>query len=303
MRVFFIRVTLVLALSFSLQAGEAVSPVAKTKWERDFLLANLEFTLLHEFGHLLIEELKLPVLGMEEDAADRLAMIVMMTEHEKKSSADFIPWLLSVAGRWYIAWELKDSPEEKVVYWDNHNLEIQRFHNIVCLVFGGNADLLEEMSDTEFLPFERSVNCDYEYKQALHAMAWLQSNYGQQPTAGLRANAVKVIYKNPREGENRAIYDLLQSSPMVGKWAQRLSDSFKFPRTIRIEFDNCYAQPNAFWHAPTASITICYEILGHFMTMLEYRRQHSTRACSIPILRKYMGEVMNCSQTAGRAGS
>jgi len=107
MRFFLIPVALMLALSFSLQARETINPVAKTKWERDFLLANLEFTLLHEFGHLLIEELKLPVLGMEEDAADRLAIIVMMREHQHESSADFIPWLLSVAGGWYTEWELK----------------------------------------------------------------------------------------------------------------------------------------------------------------------------------------------------
>ncbi|OUS08062.1 hypothetical protein A9Q90_04720 [Gammaproteobacteria bacterium 54_18_T64] len=271
------------------------TPLVQTKWERDFLLANLEFTLLHEFGHLLIEELKLPVLGMEEDAVDRLAMIVMMREHEHKPSADFIPWLLSVAGRWYIEWELKAGPQEKVVYWDNHNLEIQRFHNIVCLVFGGNSDLLDDLSDTEFLPFERSVNCDYEYKQALHAMAWLQRHYGHKSATDPRVNTVKVIYKNPRIGQNRAIFELLQSSPMVGKWAQRLSDGFKFPRPIRIEFDNCYGQPDAYWHAPTASVTICYELLGHFMEMLEYRRQHSSKACGIPILRKHMGNVMSCT--------
>ena len=298
MRFFFIGVAFVLALSFSTQAREPTSPVAQTKWERDFVLANFEFTLLHEFGHLLIEELKLPVLGMEEDAADRLAIIVMMQEHQHKSVADFIPWLLSVAGGWYTEWELKVGPEKKVDYWDNHNLEIQRFHNIICLVVGGHGDLLEDVMDTEFLPFERAVSCDYEYKQALYAHNWILATYGETPAVELKANAVKVIYKTPREGQNKEIFELMKASQVAEKWAQRLSSSFKFPRPISIELDNCFAKPEAYWHAPTGSVTICYELLSHFSTMAEYRRQHSSRACSIPILRKHMKEFLSCAEGA-----
>ena len=39
-----------------------------------YVLANAQFTLLHELGHALIHTLKLPVLGREEDAADTLAI-------------------------------------------------------------------------------------------------------------------------------------------------------------------------------------------------------------------------------------
>ncbi|OUS13206.1 hypothetical protein A9Q89_04260 [Gammaproteobacteria bacterium 53_120_T64] len=295
MRYFIICTALVLSMSFPGQAGKPDSPVVKADWERDFLLANLEFTLLHEFGHLIIEEFKLPVLGMEEDAADRLAIIVMMREHQHESAADFIPWLLSVAGGWYTEWELKEGPKVKLDYWDNHNLEIQRFHNIVCLIVGGHTDLLEDVMDTEFLPFDRAVSCDYEYKQARHALNWLQSSYGQKSIVALKMDAVKVFYKTPREGENKAIFELIKTSQVAEKWAQKLSSSFKFPRPISVEFDNCFGLPDAFWHAPTASVTICYELLSHFSTMIKYRREHSTRACGIPILRKYMKELMSCT--------
>ena len=35
-----------------------------------FVLGNFEFVLLHELAHVVIGELKVPVLGPEEDAAD-----------------------------------------------------------------------------------------------------------------------------------------------------------------------------------------------------------------------------------------
>lgn len=37
-----------------------------------FVLANAEFSVMHEMGHVLIAEYDLPVLGREEDAADQL---------------------------------------------------------------------------------------------------------------------------------------------------------------------------------------------------------------------------------------
>jgi len=63
------------------------------------------------------------------------------------------------------------------------------------LIVGGNSNLLEDVMDTEFLPFGRAVSCDYEYK-------------------------------HPREGENKAIFELLQASQVAEKWARKLANSF-----------------------------------------------------------------------------
>jgi hypothetical protein len=43
-----------------------------------FILGNTVFTLHHELGHALIDQLDLPVLGREEDAVDHLATIMML---------------------------------------------------------------------------------------------------------------------------------------------------------------------------------------------------------------------------------
>jgi len=295
MRRLIIYSVFILAFNHAAQASEQKSPSVQNKQGNFFVFANLEFTLLHEFAHLLIDELKLPVFGMEEDAADRIAIIAMMNVRQNESAKEVIPWLFAVAGDWYTEWELKAGPEERIDYWDNHHLEIQRFHNIVCLIYGGNAELLNDLIDTELLPFERAMTCEDEYRQALHAVQWLKTNYGYKPGAEIDANKMTVIYKEPREGQNKIMFDLLQSSQMAEKLALRLSSRFQLPRPVRLEFHNCYANPDAYWNRLTASVTVCYELLEYFFKMAEYRQQHSQRACGIPSLRQYMGTYLRCA--------
>lgn len=267
--------------------------------ERFFILANLEFTILHEFSHLLMEELQLPVLGMEEDAADRIALVAMQEFRRHQRVNEAIPWLFAVAGDWYTEWEIKageGGQGQAPAYWDDHPLEIQRFYNIVCLIFGGNGGLLDDLVNAELLPIERAMECDGEYQQASRAVQWLVDNYGRPAEAGitLRPEGVTVSYERPLPGQNQQMHDLLQTSQLAEQLARRLSAGFKLPRPVKIEFENCVSNPDAYWHSPTASVTVCYELAGHFREMVAYRRQHSQRACGIPSLRSLMGRHLRC---------
>ena len=44
----------------------------------EFVVGNTLFLLLHEMVHVLIVEMRLPVLGREEDAADTFAVLAML---------------------------------------------------------------------------------------------------------------------------------------------------------------------------------------------------------------------------------
>ena len=63
------------------------------------VLANLEFTLLHEIGHALIDHFELPVFGREEDAADQIATTTMILRNNADVDAYAIDRLLAVSGR------------------------------------------------------------------------------------------------------------------------------------------------------------------------------------------------------------
>lgn len=264
-----------------------------------FVLANLEFTILHEMGHMLIDELDLPVLGMEEDAADRIAMISMLVGREINTKPEFIPWVFAVAGDWYTEWEMRDKLQQKIAYWDNHALEIQRFHNLVCLIYGSNPDMLSDLMDTMPLPFERAVNCDREFEQARHAVGWVLDNYEQKLTTP-RTN-ISVNYEKPATEHGEAFSEWLQKSQIAENIATRIQGMFALPRDIKIEFVNCAGDPNAYWLPVNASIFICYELLEHFLIMVEHRLKDTAIQCSNPTLRRYIGEKLHCDDTMSPA--
>ena len=49
--------------------GEGADEVAELA-TLDFVLGNSVFVLLHEFGHVVIRDFNIPILGLEETAAD-----------------------------------------------------------------------------------------------------------------------------------------------------------------------------------------------------------------------------------------
>ncbi len=260
-----------------------------------FLRANLEFTLFHELSHMLIDELELPVLGMEEDAADRIAVVAMLLARQEQPPAKVIPWLFAVAGDWYTEWEW--GGETNAPYYAGpHPLEIQRFHNVVCLVFGSNPDLLDGLIDTTLLPFERAMTCEREYRLARRAVQWVRNSYshhGAHDKAGATAGKIVVSYMaaNP---DNRPVYDWLLRSRLADDIAEFVATRMALPHDIRIEFDNCPRDPDALWRADLRRVGICYELLQHFLTVGLYRIANHQRACALPVLRQFVGDVLQC---------
>ncbi len=79
-----------IALSLYLVGSSALSANDQVNAEQlRFVTTNAEFTLLHEMGHLLIHELKLPILGREEDAADQLGFIGLFLIYDRQQTPDF----------------------------------------------------------------------------------------------------------------------------------------------------------------------------------------------------------------------
>ena len=124
----------------------------------------LEHTLYHELGHALVDMLELPIVGKEEDAVDGLATILLIESFEEGSDV-----VASVADMFYLE---DEASGEDVSFWDDHSLDIQRFYNTLCLVYGSdpenNADLVEDIEMDE----ERLEQCPYDYEQQLQS--WLK---------------------------------------------------------------------------------------------------------------------------------
>lgn len=117
-----------------------------------FTVANAEFTLMHEMGHLLISELQLPVLGREEDAADQLGFMDLFLLQREQHRDDFYAKLMDVADYWRLEWQGAERSGTQVPVWDSHALDAQRFYNIACLAYGSDPDRLDWVLEVSGLP-------------------------------------------------------------------------------------------------------------------------------------------------------
>ncbi len=114
------------------------------------------FIFAHEFGHALIHNFELPVLGREEDAADGLATVVLLLAEEGSSyAAEAAEFWLNFSGR--------QNPPKLAEYADNHSFDRQRADNILCWIGGSNEAILQAFVENGILPEGRAVSCPSEW--------------------------------------------------------------------------------------------------------------------------------------------
>jgi hypothetical protein len=121
------------------------------------------FILAHEFAHALIENLEVPVLGREEDAADSIstALLLEVPEGDEYAADAAVFWAELSGGR---------RSHDLAEYADTHSLDIQRALNILCWVAGSSESAYEEVAESEALPESRLEGCPYEYEQVVTSM-------------------------------------------------------------------------------------------------------------------------------------
>jgi hypothetical protein len=229
-----------------------------------FVTSNSEFTLLHEMGHLLIHELKLPVLGREEDAADQLGFIGLFLIYDRQQTPDFPKRLLDVADYWRLEWQLAKTAEETIPAWDSHALDEQRFYNIACLAYGSDPKNLEWIIEMTGLPEERAFYCQDEYEQAKYAAVWFREHFKRSDDQPVK-HRIRVIYDSPPyhlEGGS----DLLEKVKASGELesvAERASEFFVLPRDLTLRVTSCGA-PDSWYNINSGELTLCYERIAHF---------------------------------------
>lgn len=257
-----------LLLWASASLAQSTPPAAALRSDESrFVIANAEFTLLHEMGHLLIAELGLPVLGREEDAADQLGFISLFLAYGQQRDAGFYAKLLDVADYWRLEWQRPKPDNEEVFPWDSHGLDAQRFYNLACLIYGSDPDELEWVPEITGLPVERALYCDQEYAQVRRALAWVEQHHGRAPGTPLQ-HRLQVIYDppGPRLREGPRLLEQIRSSGVVEAIAVRASAAYQLPRDLVLRLTNC-GVPDAWYSRTGGELVLCYESLAHFQTL------------------------------------
>jgi cytochrome c551/c552 len=135
-----------------------------------FLYSEVAFVLLHEMGHQLIHEYSIPVLGREEDAADKIAAYVFLTSGGEKVMKRSLTFFAN-----------KTSIKELILngsthYGDEHSLNEQRLANLICLGSGKDATEFGQLAFDAKLPQTRLVRCRDEYEKMVRDIPNLFGN-------------------------------------------------------------------------------------------------------------------------------
>ena len=274
--------TLLMSGACPLHATERAPP-ENEKYERQFVLSNVEFTVRHELAHALIWELKPPVFGKEEDVADIFAVIGQLQMPVRTGEEDIVEQLGEVADGWKLEWQLALEEKSDHAYWDLHSLDIQRYYNIVCLVYGSDPVKHAGLIKTAALPIDRAEWCHEEYDQAQNAMQWARSQFADASTTtpGAVRGKITVHYEPNREVDGEKLDQWLRESGIADRIAEMVTERVYLPRDLVISFESC-PFPNAVWIKEQAKIQFCHPLLSRFLYLArELQNSRSNSAGSI----------------------
>ena len=227
-----------------------------------FLVGNTEFFLYHEFGHALISELDIPVLGREEDTVDNLAAVVMIPDEPDPISEDK---MMAAIDNWFLTDAMATSDDESLPFWDEHGLDQQRGYQLACLYYGSDPEALTDLADSLDLPPERRESCQDDYAQALQS--WSKVLEPHILADGQRfSHSIKVIYEPPPD-ELKDAADLLKITGSLESIAKDVATSFKLPHNLTLVARAC-GEPNAYWDPEKREVVMCYELTEFFVDLI-----------------------------------
>ena len=226
-----------------------------------FVVGNVEYLLVHELAHFLITEKDIPVIGPTEYAADYVATLALIREEPLDAAqADRAQgFLLATAAGFIEAWRTGSANGIEVPYYGAHALSIQRYYQIVCLLYGSNPDGFAALAESAGLPPERARGCVDEYRSANRAMDWLLATYGRKDSDPDGA-AVTIVYGPPPTMTSKSLQQAIMRIQLFERVAARLRQRFTLEQPFTIVMRAC-KQPQAGWLPQQRELVVCYELL------------------------------------------
>ena len=209
--------------------------------ESDFIANEVIATFYHELGHGLIDVLKIPVLGKEEDAADTLSVILMNDIWNEEAATQI---LTSDATAYALSAADPDQTPDESSFADVHSLDIQRYYAVVCLFYGANPDVRKQLALDLELPAEKLDSCPGEYQQAADAWSAVLKDTDPGPDK-------KGLVMAPGQ-EGMPLAELL-ADEVTG-----MNEKFGLPEKITVIVADC-GEANAFYSPSDKTITMCNE--------------------------------------------
>ena len=227
----------------------------------NFVLGNFEFVLLHELAHAVIGELKVPVLGPEEDAAYYLAATALLnaTRNDPASYRRANTWLLAAAEGLRLSWAEGETRSGELPYWNSHSLNIQRFYTLACLLYGNDPEAFADLPAAVGMPAVRADGCEAEWQKADRSFRWLLDNFGRKP--GQPAGPeISIVYAEPETLAASELLRAIRKDGMLERVAGAMRERIILPRAISLHMRGC-GRPEAAWQPEQRELVLCFELL------------------------------------------
>ena len=228
----------------------------------EFVAGNALFVLIHESAHALINELGIPVLGREEDAADAMATLVLLRMGE--AFADRV--VVNAAKGWFLSDQRDRKDGVPNAYYDEHGMDLQRAYYIVCLLVGGQPGKFKALADEVQIPEERQHTCRDDFNNA--SWSWKQALDPHRRAPDQPKTTITVTY-GPATTEQATLAEIARRLKILEGTASHLSHEFAWKRAIALEMQTC-GDPGARWELRAGKVIVCYEIIAEFRDL--YRK-------------------------------
>jgi hypothetical protein len=245
-----------------LPSMKKMSPQAKRELV-EFTVGKTLFVMGHEMGHVVINELDLPVLGREEDAADSFAIIMALQLRSEFSERV----LMETARGWFLSSYRDKKAKTARSYYGEHSLDRQRAYHVVCMMVGSDPDRFKALAREAKLPEWRQTSCGRDYRNAV--WSWEKALKPHRRSADQPKVTIKIEYKD--EEKFPIVAGILRHMGVLEAFADNAADRFAWSRPFSMEARAC-GEVNARWFFATRTLVLCHELVEHFATL--FRAHH-----------------------------
>lgn len=154
----------VLAMEQAYDRERELAQRLDVSWE-DAIVGGIVSVLLHETGHAVFYLYNIPVLGREEDAADRVAAYVALQFGDKVASTVIKGSLWKWRAFPVFSWNAPTASLQRALYADEHSSNRIRFQTFLCIAHGAKPTLFQTYMTPSNIPPSRAAGCKREYEQ------------------------------------------------------------------------------------------------------------------------------------------
>ncbi|TDJ45870.1 MAG: hypothetical protein E2O52_05835 [Gammaproteobacteria bacterium] len=231
----------------------------------DFVVGNAVFILLHEFGHVVIRDFDIPILGLEENAADTLAAIglILADENQSERQPRLSEYLaMAVLGNLLIWQTGIEKSSNEILFWAQHEVSVRRATRLVCLLYGSDTREFGWLAEAVEMPESRRDVCEDEFTIARNAAEKVLATFGKsvEDNPELERTEIEVKYGRPRNPTQARLLEVIQETQLMETVAKRIRNRWVLPDSVTLRVRSC-PSANAYWDEDYRELIFCLELL------------------------------------------